>query len=850
MKSSFTDLLEGMLTYINLPASYPRRVRKNLLRIIVTIVFIVAVLPLASSVFAQTPEPSPASSPISMQADPAFEGYFKYGEWLPIWVELANEGPDVEAEIRVHVTGGQGGMTFALPVDLATISRKRVSIYILPNNFSRQIEVQLFAKDSLLASNTITVKPQPPINYLVGLIASRDNALSLINGVKLPGQERPMALVDLTIPELPDRYEGLRSFDLLVINDVDTSKLTPEQVEALETWVHQGGRLVIGGGAGTERTLTSLPDTLLPFSPTGSVELEDVSSLEDFARDDSGNPYPIRVPGPFLVATGESHSGRFLAKQGEFPLLIEWPTGGGTVNFSSLDLSASPFDAWSGTTAFWENILSPGGAYPEWLPPDVSTRQQLASQMPYALSNLPMLDLPSTGGLVALLGLYIILVGPINYLVLRWQKRLHWAWVTIPTITLIFSGAAFALGYALHGTDVFVNKIAIIKLQPTGRAHVDSYIGLFSPARSAYEVEIHGDGLLSPLGPHYDPWNSFVPPPGLTSREMVFVQGDPGYVSGLNVEQWSMQSFMAEGLSIEFGHVTSDLRLEEDSLVGTVLNKSSYTLKDVVIVQGKSFTRLNDLPAGAEMRVDINLSDMARPSFGPPISYQLFEQDLASSRQGDPSRQAEVRRIVVENIFERAIATPKSFTSPSDSYSANLSQVPMLIGWLDEAPPDVLIAGEEPAQQTTALLLMPLTYRLPETGRIVLPIGSIPGSLTKAPREGGHCGEPGATAIYLNRGDAIFEFTLPSDAQDLQAENLKLALWSDASPFAAPEVTLRDWNAETWVSLKGLSQGVNLVPGASDLINSQGSIQVRLSSTDNAPGNCFYVALGLVGYRD
>ena len=49
-----------------------------------------------------------------------------------------------------------------------------------------------------------------------------------------------------------------------------------------------------------------------------------------------------------------------------------------------------------------------------------------------AVANLPSLALPPIGALLVLLAGYIVLVGPVNYLVLRWLDRREWAWVTVP----------------------------------------------------------------------------------------------------------------------------------------------------------------------------------------------------------------------------------------------------------------------------------------------------------------------------------------------------------------------------------------------------------------------------------
>jgi len=48
--------------------------------------------------------------------------------------------------------------------------------------------------------------------------------------------------------------------------------------------------------------------------------------------------------------------------------------------------------------------------------------------------------------------------------------------------------------------------------------------------------------------------------------------GNPAYVKGLSIDQWSMQSFMSEGTIINFGSFESALTLENDRLEGTFRN--------------------------------------------------------------------------------------------------------------------------------------------------------------------------------------------------------------------------------------------------------------------------------------
>jgi len=798
----------------------------------------VALVTLTALAFGRVPVVAADGPPsgLAMEAEVAFDGYVKYGEWLPVWVHLENSGPDLQTEVRVHFPGRWGTVTFAAPAPLPTGSRKRIPIYVLPNNFSHALEVQLFEGGELLVSQEAPVSPEPNVSYFVGLVAPERGAMSLISGASLPGQRRPKVLIDLSPADLPDRLEGLRSFDCLILNDVDTTSLTPEQRVALGAWVHQGGRLVIGGGAGAMRTIAGLPDSLLPLLPRSLTEVDTLPGLADFA-----GAKAVRVPGPFVVATGESGEGRTLAAQDDLPLLRERAVGDGYVEFVALDLAVAPFDAWVGTTAFWEKLLSPNAAYPEWLPPDMSSRQMQSRQMTYALSNLPSLDLPSVRGLGVLLVLYVILVGPVNYFVLRWQKRLHWAWMTIPLITVAFSAGAFGLGYALRGTDLILNKVAVIGLQPDGTAGVSSYMGLFSPARQSYEIEVRGGGLLAPLNPDYDPWGASG---GGKAGEMVFLQGDPGRVRGLAVNQWSMQTFMTEGVWADFGRMVSDLRIEGEDLVGVVRNETGHTLTDVVLVLSNRFVRLGDVPPGEQVPVMMNLSRLASERSG-PIGWRLFEEQFSQPGPGGPPREVQLKQTVVDSVFQQGgMFGPESSFMPFGGGSSPQGLV--LLGWIGEAPPDVRVDDRRPAQQTTALLYTSLSFRLPDEGSVSLPPGLIPGAVVEMPMEGGPCG-PDTTSVYIGRGQATFEFQVPQGVRDVQVEKLKLILGSDGGWGQPPDTAVYDWDAEAWTKLDDPVMGVNVFPDAVGLISDDGRVHVRLSSEGGHGGGCVYVELGLEG---
>src|SRR3989304_3231796 len=103
-----------------------------------------------------------------------------------------------------------------------------------------------------------------------------------------------------------------------------------------------------------------------------------------------------------------------------------------------------------------------------------------------ALNYLPALGRPPGEQLLVLLVAYIVLIGPVNYLILRRLDRREWAWLTMPLLIVVFSAGAFGLGRLLKGSDTVVNEIAIVRgAAGAGSGLGPGYGGGFSPPRRA-----------------------------------------------------------------------------------------------------------------------------------------------------------------------------------------------------------------------------------------------------------------------------------------------------------------------------------------------------------------------------
>jgi hypothetical protein len=623
---------------------------------------------------------------LSMTAQVLLGGNTRLGSWAAIVIDLVNDGPAVTGE--VHLTGGSQGRTrYAVPVELPTGSNKRVTLYAQPSPFRSTFDIALVAADGTeIATDSLKVVNHDAFAPLVAVIAERPEGL--VPGVKaaLNTNQQPAAatVVTLTPADLPDRVEGWGPLDRVVWQDVSMTELSSAQLEALRGWIAGGGRLVLLGGTSGAATLNALPDELLPFRPTATVDMapEDLAAL-------AGKLPDVAKPLPSLAGT--LVHGRPLARSGDAVTAASEEFGRGSVTLIGFDPATTWLASSSAGAVLWRVALpNTGGSQP-------TTPGNLAddSQLVQALSFLPSLDLPPIDLLVLLVVLYTVLIGPLNYLVLKRLDRRELAWVTMPSLVLVFSVVSYGLGVSLHGTDTIVNELSIVRGTAgtdAGRAQV--YFGVFSPTRRSFDVGIGGPALVT------SPLSEFQQTASQAGLDVV--QGDHPQVRGLEVSVADLRAFRGE-LATAAPRIDADLRLEGSSIKGTVTNRSDRLLEHPAVVMGSNVVGLNDLAAGASAQVDLGVR-------GSTLGLSLSDELFGPAGQGTAdTRSASVRRAMVDQLSQGASKFATGFPD---------GDMPVFIAWGTEPIVPVTIGTEHPQQVADTLYLVSLPLRA--VGKVAL----------------------------------------------------------------------------------------------------------------------------------
>lgn len=662
-------------------AEVPRTRRLRRVRALLAgILLLAGLVPAAGPVLAADPIVPPAG--LTMSGQVLLDGHVRGGAWFAIAVDLENTGPAITGELRI--AGGAASRTrFGTPVELATGSRKRFLLYAQPPSFGGNVVVTLVdGGGRAIAEAPVAVAVHDASQLVVGVIA--ENPARLVRELDLlPSQTgaNPV-VVPLTPDKLPERLEAWAAVDRIVWQDVDTTQLTPGQLAALRGWVAGGGRLVLAGGTAGADVLAGLPDELLPYRPT-TVRDVDPESLRAFL---GGLP---ETAATLPALAGEEGRGRVLARSGDRVIAADLAFGSGVVALLGFD----PATGWIAEgdrydAPLWRRYLTPRAGGTVGLTDD--------SQILSAVSNLPALALPPIGGLVVLLIGYIVLVGPVNYLVLRWLDRREWAWVTVPVLIAVFTAGSFGIGAAVRGSDVIIHEVAIVRgASGTGDALAQAYLGVFSPTRGTYQLRAPGGALLAaPI--NGDIFGSDIAGP------LDVIQGEPSRIRDLAVGFGSLRAVRADS-AVSGPVVTSALRLEGGRLRGTITNGSDRALIGPAIVLGNSAVRLADVPAGGTAPVDLQLA--ANPFNQAGLSDRIVGQVFwGDGRTFDEETQ---RRIVRRSMIDQLSWDPFSGNQlglPGDA--------PTLIAWGTDPVIDVDVDGQQVRRVSNILYTIPLSMEI------------------------------------------------------------------------------------------------------------------------------------------
>jgi hypothetical protein len=376
---------------------------------------------------------------------------------------------------------------------------------------------------------------------------------------------------------IPWDWTGFASLDLLVLCNPDWTQLRVEQLKAVCDWVSNGGTLLLVLGSHPLPADSPLAK-LIPFIP-GEPRARTISEQTltqwwlDPASPETTTAWSLSPkPDAVVAQPAEASDGLFALGYAGF----------GRVAVLAFDPSQLDERQAGHSAAFWKTLLASCLAErPDALPGDVaamppyrrtivirdvppepnnesdytyktSVLQDAVNQIIQYQYDLKQMRPLSICWVILILALMAILLGPVDYLVLKRLDRLPLTWLTTTGWIVLFTVGAYYGVQALRGGRMQVRTVSVQDSIAGGEASwATHYLGIFAPRSDDYQLEGLAprqwwSGLASHAGEMYATQGN------LLSRQIYCHQLDGSNLPvSVPISIWTVQSLVSEAPSAE-----------------------------------------------------------------------------------------------------------------------------------------------------------------------------------------------------------------------------------------------------------------------------------------------------------
>ncbi len=598
-----------------------------------------------------------AAAPPVIQVQAPLLQMARPGSWVPVFVAIKSTD-DISGRIRVSFGGGDDSDPVTRDFAVSEGSDRRIVIPKRVPQWAYELSVEVTTRRGrLLKKEDIEIRsgamsPEALRVVVLGEDPLGWTVLSEVTGAPVPGHPdhaesgfRPVLVQNLLPADLPTHWFGWTSVDILVWSRPDPAALTPEQQDALRGWLVAGGAAFI---TLADAAPTWLSSPLADLVPVAGGQLMQSVSARDVLRTVAGarGSLPDREPLPLAALQPRGRTRIALADDAGAALLLQAPVGTGQAVLSTFDPSAGELVGQLDRELFWRNLfglwepkkdeLSEFGEYNSALDDRGFGLVGPTAHVPHAdcPAQGPVARTAAAGGLfvpgqslgtftdspawwagtrealvafegaaplslsfiLAFGALYLLAIGPLDFLVLRRLKKPMWTWISFPVMAVVFSVGASVVISAQKGGDSEIHCLGLLDVfGDVGVERRTSWCALWSGRREDVRLRPSGSGFVLPATPDdygeaaWYGWND-------AAWDDLALSQQPGSVHlSFEAAQWSASVVRSSSLSRSEAGATW---YAADG--GTAVHSElGVDLSDAWILDGQTWFRLGPLPDGA-----------------------------------------------------------------------------------------------------------------------------------------------------------------------------------------------------------------------------------------------------------
>ncbi len=515
-----------------------------------------------------------AEDGVLLEAECGYDGYGKFGRNIPFSANITST-ESFQGVLRIIVPANKGKENYAyeypISVEAGVPLTVRGEIPLMSNYAS--IAFQCVSEKSRVLAETqakLHIGGRELMELYVGVLSENPDAAMAFHSVNIGEytdssfpyvKTRAFALLPEDIENI---HYGLDCLDVIVIDRNISASLTERQKDTLFSWVCEGGSLVAEVRSGSYL----FPASTYPV--TEGVE---------------ARPY-------LWVQTQSVKKG----KVGYFTLRVE-----------DMDLMEFAVDNNVIPGSVISRVCS-ANTITEIIEQDHYYNGEETWQSVRELLNTAMgRKLPKISVYAVIIGLYLLLAGPVAYYVLRKRDKAGRTGFVVTGLAVLFSVLIYLMGTSTRFRDPIIRYASIWTLD--GRLVSEkTYLDTKAPTSSPYQLMVQPAYSIYPISTDSWRYNESVDQETvLRDYQIELYQGD----EAMNITMRQSAPFESRFFRLEkewedrdLLGFDADLKYFNEVLRGTIYNRTQRDLENVVLILRNGVYVLGDLKAGEEIQLE------------------------------------------------------------------------------------------------------------------------------------------------------------------------------------------------------------------------------------------------------
>ncbi|HSE38817.1 MAG TPA: hypothetical protein VLG74_16065, partial [Blastocatellia bacterium] len=294
------------------------------------------------------------------------------------------------------------------------------------------------------------------------------------------------------------------------------------------------------------------------------------------------------------------------------------------------------------------------------------------------LFHLAEIAPPSPKYVLLFLLAYVLALGPINYLVLRWRRKTDLAWLTIPAVVVTFAVVSITVAQIGRGADSIVADSSLVELhQSEGISRVASGLLMMPATKRTQELTFEGrDTYVN------DVYNGNQGSSASALGSIECERGPKEFTVRVPMTTWTSGLFQVRSINEGVQPLVS---ISTDGSSVTIQNLGDAPISKAVFLTPEGVSDLFDVAAGGEHRVGVSA-----PQPTPFNSWYL-------TQFGEGSDEAELFQ-ELGAVLDREVGGDRAFTqgffsTQSMTEAMKRLERPLLIGFVDRGPSGIGFPG-------------------------------------------------------------------------------------------------------------------------------------------------------------